>query len=150
MLNKLEIDWIFRPCIVSFKERKQKKSQYYFQYFGIKAHIFPVSVFPRDFPFVTISTFVNYTPQLLQSFFWFNHFNWGVIMTFMIQNKSVVVWLNFIWELLNFCQLVLNSVQKVRPPDCQSTICQKFARSGTLEEITSLSNLAHACCSVGK
>ncbi len=107
-------------------------------YFGIKAYIFPAQVFPREFPFVTIVTLFIYAPQLLSKlFFNLTIFNYHEIMTLMIQNKSVMIWLKMCQLHLGVAGLlsaVLNSVLKVRPLNCWSTVRQKVARSGTLEE----------------
>ncbi len=109
-------------------------------YFGIKAYIFPVPVSPREFPFVTVITLFIYAPQLLSKLlFNLTIFNYREIMTLMIQNKSVVIWLKTCQLQLGAAGLLsaaLNSVLKVRPLDCRSTVRQTVSRSGTLEEKT--------------
>ncbi len=107
-------------------------------YFGIKAYIFPAPVSTREFPFVTVVAFFIYAPQLLSKLlFNLTILYYREIMTLMIQNKSVVIWLKTCQLQLGAAGLlsaVLNSVLKVRPLNCWSTVRQKVARSGTLEE----------------
>jgi len=115
-----------------FWERKHRKV------FGIKVHIFPSQFSAENFIRNCRYTFSFMSPQLLSKrLFYITFFNYRVIMTLMIQNKSVVIWLEMFQHHLRAAGLAV-VCSKISTESLAARLSKnslpEVTQSGTLEE----------------